>query len=93
MSSEILAIHHLEVRKSGLGGAERAPGAAVSPGRGGTREETRRDKFLQSNLRRRAVHLDLRVGSLKHCLHINTINSIIGMPQVLDKLFLNMTNV
>lgn len=35
MSSEILAVHHLEVRKSGLGGAERARGAAVSPGRGG----------------------------------------------------------
>lgn len=92
MAGEILAEHHPEVRKSGPGCAERAAGAAASPGRG-TREETQRDKFLQSSCGRRVVRLDLRISSLKHCLHINTINSIIGMPQVLDKLFLNMTNV
>lgn len=26
-------------------------------------------------------------GSLKHCFHTNTMNSVIGMPQVLGKLF------
>lgn len=31
--------------------------------------------------------LEFCVVPLKHCFHINTINSIIGMSQVLDKLF------
>lgn len=100
--SEILAARHLRATREStqLCGKGRV-GAAAWPSSVGVagrwpagpvqdqREQTKQKKTSasKSTEERRAVHFEFCVVSLKHCFHINTINSIIGMSQVLDKLF------